>query len=45
MLDRKGPVPYRIAFPSNTRSHNIFHVSIIKTYFHDPNHVIGWNVI
>jgi hypothetical protein len=25
--------------------HNVFHVSLVKKYIPDPNHVIGWNVI
>ena len=44
-LERIGPVSYRIAFPSITRAHNVFHVSLIKRYVHDPNHVINWDVI
>ena len=26
------------------RAHNVFHVSFIKGYVHDPNHVTDWNV-
>ena len=40
VLERRGPVAYRIAFPFNTRAHNVFHVSFLKKYVHDPNHVI-----
>jgi hypothetical protein len=25
--------------------HNVFHVSFLKTYIHDTNYVIDWNVI
>ena len=25
--------------------HNVFHVSLLKKYVHDPNHVINWDVI
>jgi hypothetical protein len=25
--------------------HNVFHVSLLKKYIHDANHVIDWNVI
>jgi hypothetical protein len=25
--------------------HNVFHVSLLKKYVHDPNHVIDWNLI
>ena len=40
VLERIGPVAYRLAFPASTRAHNVFHVSFLKRYVHDPNHVI-----
>ena len=40
MLERKGPVAYRLALPASTIAHNVFHVSLLKKYVHDPNHVI-----
>ena len=45
VLERIGPVAYRIAFPASTRAHNVFHVSFLKKYVHDPNHVIDWDLI
>ena len=45
VLERIGPVAYRIAFPASTRDHNVLHVSFLKKYVHDPNHVIDWDVI
>ena len=45
MLERIGPVAYRLSFPTSTRAHNVFHVSLLKKYVHDPNHVINWDVI
>ena len=45
VLERIGPVTYRIAFPTSTRAHNVFHVSLLNKYVHDPNHVINLNVI
>ena len=45
MLERIGPVAYRIALPVSTRARKIFHVSLLKKYVHDPNHVINWDVI
>ena len=45
VLERIGPIAYRLAFPASTRAHNVFHVSLLKRYVHDPNHVINWDVI
>ena len=45
MLERIRPVAYRLAFLASTRAHNVFHVSLLKRYVHDPNHVINWDVI
>ena len=45
MLERIGLVAYRLAFPTSTRAHNVFHVSLPNKYVHDPNHVINWDVI
>ena len=45
VLERIGPVAYRFALPASTRAHNVFHVSFLKRYVHDPNHVINWDMI
>ena len=45
VLERIGPVTYRLAFPASSRAHNVFDLSFLKKYVHDPNHVINWDVI
>ena len=34
-----------IAFSAYMSIHNVFHVSFLKKYIPDANHVIDWNVI
>jgi hypothetical protein len=34
-----------LAFPMSLCIHNVFHVSFLKQYVPDTNHIIGWNVI
>jgi hypothetical protein len=45
ILERLGPVAYMLALPASMIVHNVFHVSLVKKYVHDANHVINWNVI
>jgi hypothetical protein len=45
ILDKIGPVTYMIAFPASMNVHNVFHVSLLNKYVHDPNHVIDWHLI
>jgi hypothetical protein len=35
-----GSVAYILAFHASMNVHNLFHVSFLKRYVHDPNHVI-----
>ena len=34
VLDRIGPISYRIALLANMRAHNVFHVYLLKKYVH-----------
>ena len=45
ILRRIGPIAYDLALSPNIKDHNVFHVSLLKKYVHDPNHIIDWNVI
>jgi len=45
ILERIGPIAYMIAFHTSMSIHNVFHVSLLKKYIPDANHVIDWNVI
>jgi hypothetical protein len=45
ILERIGPLAYMLAFPASMSIHNVFHVSLLKKYIPDANHVIDWNVI
>jgi hypothetical protein len=45
ILESIRPVAYMIALPAYMSIHNVFHVSMLKKYILDANHVIDWNVI
>jgi hypothetical protein len=45
ILDRIWPVAYMLALSPSMNVHNVFHVSLLKKYVHDPNHVIDWHLI
>jgi hypothetical protein len=40
ILEKIGPVAYMLTLSTSMNVHNVFHVSLLKKYVHDPNHVI-----
>jgi hypothetical protein len=34
-----------LVLPASMNVHNIFHVSLLNKYVHDPNNVIDWHLI
>jgi hypothetical protein len=45
ILDRVGPISYRLALPPTVKAHNVSHALLLKKYVHDSNHIIDWSVI
>ena len=45
ILFRIGQVAYQLALPPNLKVHNVFHIFVLKKYFHDATHVVDWNVV
>ena len=45
ILERIGPVEYMLELPTSMCIQNVFHVSLLKKYIPDANHVIDWNAI
>ncbi|XP_073223404.1 uncharacterized protein [Cicer arietinum] len=42
VLERVGPIVYRLALPSDlSEVHPIFHISMLRKYLHNPIHVIN----
>ncbi|XP_020092819.1 uncharacterized protein LOC109713234 [Ananas comosus] len=43
VLERVGAVAYRVALPPKlARVHDVFHVSNLRKYVHDPEHILSY---
>ena len=43
VLERVGTVAYQLALPLSLSSiHEVFHVSMLRKYTPDPNHIVDW---
>ena len=43
ILEKVGPVAYRLALPPHLhKTHNVFHVSVLRHYVADESHKINW---
>ena len=46
VIEKVGPVAYRLALPPELeKTHNVFHVSMLRRYRSDPSHVVSLEVI
>jgi len=45
IIERIGPVAYRLALPPIVKFHDVFHVSLFKKYAKYVDHVIEWSVL
>jgi len=45
IIERIGLVAYRLTMPLKIKLHDFFHVSLLKNYVKDANHVIDWSIL
>ncbi|XP_022866022.1 uncharacterized protein LOC111385830, partial [Olea europaea var. sylvestris] len=46
ILEKISVVAYQLALPLELAAvHNVFHISMLRKYVHDPNHVISYQTL
>jgi len=45
IIERIGPVAYQLTLPLTVKFHDVFHVSLLKKYVNDVDHVIEWSIL
>ena len=40
-----GPVAYELDLTPMVKVHNVFHVSLLKKYIYDSNHILDWYLV
>jgi len=45
ILERIGPMAYRLALSPKMNVHDVFHPSLLKRYVNNVDHVIDWYVL
>ena len=45
ILTKKGPVAYKLQFPTHVRVHKFFHAYLLKKYVYDTKHVVDWSLL
>ena len=45
ILERIGPIVYRLALPPTMKVHDVFHVTLLKKYVKYVDHMIVWSIL
>ena len=45
IIERIRLVAYRLAHPQTMKFHDVFHISLLKKYIKDVDHIIDWSLL